>query len=1149
MNKVIIAICTFFIIGNVSKLQSQDFRKIDSLKQVLQTLPKLKGTDADTTRMKLCVSIGDLFKNFNGDSAIWWYTSVIDTNLSVKNIKMYSKKNTINATALRYIGSVLLNQRDYSVANSYFKNSLKIFEVIDNNSGASRCLYNMGIVAWNQNNFPVAILNFEKSIKIGEVVNDKLVISKCLVFLGLIAKNQSNLPLAISYFEKSLKISEELGDKSGILSSLEALGMNELSFGNYSVAKKYYERSLKISEELGDKSSSAKSLMNLGNVEMNQGNYPAAISYYERSLKVSEIRGDKLGISGCLNNLGLVEARQSNYIEAISYYERSLKICEELNDKRGIVGSLINIGSLNQRQSNYPAAICNYEKSLKINEEIGDELIVSKCLQNLGSVAYDKANYIAAISFFERSLSIADKKGNKPGIIVSLRALGDVASELGNNLAALTYYEKSLIIAEEIGEKLGISNCLMNIAAVNGNQKNYQVALSYFEKALEISEGIDDKVGTAYGLSNIGLMKSYQGDFHTAKLSVEKSLLIAEETVNKLQIATCLMNLGEFEDKQGKLLSANAYLERSLKKFEELGNKSTLASQYPILAKSYLKLNKPKEAYPLLLKSKKITINLLQENFSILSEKDKELYFEKSKTIFNDIHSFNLNYPKQTDTLSGICYNNELILKGLLLKSTQGILDVVYNSTDTTVKNAYFLLKQLRNQISLLQGIPMEERNQNIDSLEKAANEQERKLVKLSSEFANIQNLFSYKWEDVQKNLKPGEAAIEFVNFTQGKNNDTTIYAALLIRPDSKKPESIKLFEDHQLQNVLDLYGGSDFQKVLKLYGTNKIVNNELYKLIWQPLEQYLSGIKTVYFAPVGVLNKISFAALGNENQMLFDKYSLQQLSTTGKILNSKEVKKESYLIAAIFGGINYNPDTIKQELWQYLPGTLNEKEIIEKQFKKNKVTYQSFSNKEAKEDKFKELYNDSVIQPSILHIATHGFFYPDPEQIRKQIKNDIKADTGLVAFRGSSGFGNWMFVENKNPMMRSGLVFAGANKIWSEDWGRTDNEGVLTAYEVSNINMRNTELVVLSACETGLGDIKGSEGVYGLQRAFKMAGVKFIVMSLWQVPDKETVEFMETFYTKLLKQKDIRLAFTETQKVMRGKYDPYYWAAFVLVE
>jgi len=107
----------------------------------------------------------------------------------------------------------------------------------------------------------------------------------------------------------------------------------------------------------------------------------------------------------------------------------------------------------------------------------------------------------------------------------------------------------------------------------------------------------------------------------------------------------------------------------------------------------------------------------------------------------------------------------------------------------------------------------------------------------------------------------------------------------------------------------------------------------------------------------------------------------------------------------------------------------------------------------------------------------------------------------------------------------------------------------MVTAHEVSYLDMRNTELVVLSACETGLGDIKGSEGVYGLQRGFKMAGARYIMMSLWQVPDKETSEFMIIFYQNLISQEDVKKAFEKTQKEMRRKYDPYFWAAFVLVE
>jgi CHAT domain-containing protein len=165
-----------------------------------------------------------------------------------------------------------------------------------------------------------------------------------------------------------------------------------------------------------------------------------------------------------------------------------------------------------------------------------------------------------------------------------------------------------------------------------------------------------------------------------------------------------------------------------------------------------------------------------------------------------------------------------------------------------------------------------------------------------------------------------------------------------------------------------------------------------------------------------------------------------------------------------------------------------------------------------------------------VLHIATHGFFFPGGSKVPNA--NDNR------------------FSKASNPLLRSGLALANANVTWSEGLVSSDKEdGVLTAYEIADMDLSNTKLVVLSACETGLGDIKSGEGVYGLQRAFKLAGVNYVVMSLWQVPDLETKEFMQTFYSNCFAGMPIRKAFRETQLAMNKKYQPYQWAAFVLVE
>ena len=181
------------------------------------------------------------------------------------------------------------------------------------------------------------------------------------------------------------------------------------------------------------------------------------------------------------------------------------------------------------------------------------------------------------------------------------------------------------------------------------------------------------------------------------------------------------------------------------------------------------------------------------------------------------------------------------------------------------------------------------------------------------------------------------------------------------------------------------------------------------------------------------------------------------------------------------------------------------------------------------------------VNKSSVLHIATHGYFFPDIVR-KKDDGLQLTDDKKQTAFRVS-----------ENPLLRSGLIFAGANPSWTNPGyvSTAIDDGILTAYEISNMDLSKVKLVVLSACETGLGDIKGSEGVFGLQRSFKLAGVNNIIMSLWKVPDEKTRELMQRFYQFCFSGKSISEAFNSAQNVMRNKYpdSPYYWAGFTLLQ
>jgi CHAT domain-containing protein len=222
-----------------------------------------------------------------------------------------------------------------------------------------------------------------------------------------------------------------------------------------------------------------------------------------------------------------------------------------------------------------------------------------------------------------------------------------------------------------------------------------------------------------------------------------------------------------------------------------------------------------------------------------------------------------------------------------------------------------------------------------------------------------------------------------------------------------------------------------------------------------------------------------------------------------------------------------------------YLDGTMKEVEKIRKLADHKRITSVVISGNEATEESIKNIYGKS--SPDVIHIATHGFFFPDVSKNYNRTGLKASGKSVIPGFRSSD-----------NPLMRSGLAFAGANHRWSgEKVPSGMDDGILTAYEVSNMYLQATQLVVLSACETGLGEIRGSEGVFGLQRSLRMAGAKNILMSLWQIPDYQTSELMGQFYEEWFSGKPIGEAFRLAQNYMKEKYprQPFMWAAFVLLK
>lgn len=494
----------------------------------------------------------------------------------------------------------------------------------------------------------------------------------------------------------------------------------------------------------------------------------------------------------------------------------------------------------------------------------------------------------------------------------------------------------------------------------------------------------------------------------------------------------------------------------------------------------------------------------------------------------------------------GVCFDQTLFYKGFLLNAISQFQALAVTDSASTAQ--YEALKNLERELASAYTRPIAEQA-GVAALEDKVNTLEKEL---SRSVAGLgENLQQVTWQEIQLALQPDEAALEFIHFAyvNPKPTDSLLYAAIVIRPGQLSPVFIPLFEEKQVSALLRSTKASKPEQINAIYSGS--LAEALGKLIWAPLEQALAGVKTVYFSPAGIIHRLNLGALPlpSSGEIAADRYHLVEMGSTRQ-LKIHSFRTESESAPLLFGGIQYDPDSLPEVVsstpnigkpieqrggkWTYLTWTDVEVSAIAGLMKDAGMTPHLHKALEASEEQFK-IATRQPISPRIIHLATHGYFSPDP-------KNDPK-----------SGEKSSVFTSSEHPMIRSGLILAGGNYAWQN--GKTPasgiEDGILTAFEISQVNLHNTELVVLSACETGLGDIQGNEGVYGLQRAFKIAGARYLIMSLWQVPDFQTQELMTTFYAYWLEDHmNIPDAFRAAQKWMRNKYKaPFLWAGFVLVE
>ncbi len=1000
-------------------------------------------------------------------------------------------------------------------------------------------------------------------------INDSLA-KKLLLVEDLLLKNpQLKKQMVIKYAENLVYILENLEPKKENLyyaAGCNSLGRLYAQNSEYKKAELLLLEAKQIREKLLGKANVeyAATCSNLGYLYRLTAQYKEAEKFYLEAKDVREkvLTKNHPDYAQSCNSLGNLYNDMSQYNKAEFYYTEAKQIREKVLGKShpDYAASCTNLGILYMNTGQYTKAEKIYLEAKQLLENTSGKEhpnYAATCL-NLANLYNKTGQYQKAEPLYFEVKDIREKAaGNEhPDYAMVCHNLGILYWNMGQYEKAEALYLEAKEIYKKIPVKgkANYAQTCNNLASLYEDMRKYEMAESLYLESRQILEGVWGKEHAEYGASCNNLANLYvkMKLYEKAKPLYLEALQIREKVLGKQNsdfaqscngLGSLYAYTGEYEKAISLLLEAKEIREKTLGKAHPDYIETCIN-----LANLYFKLKEAEKANELYSEAYQSQSIALKKIFQFTSEAEQQSYLKKIANFQNYFLSFTSVYPNSD---ANFMYDVSLSNRNTILSSSKQLRKVVYNLSDTISKNKYNNWINLREQLAFWYSKPVAEQPDYIKDLEEQSNTLEKELTRISSAFQQEQQQGDVTWKTIQQNLKLDEAAIEFAKFhfyNGSRWTDSTYYIALLLTKQAE-PKLIPLFENNQFTN---------YKTVTAFYTRTKGINIA-YNLIWKPIEKHLSGITKIYFAPAGLLYHISLQALPvNNTETLSDKYQLIQLNTTASIANQSENFINASDKIYLYGGIQYDVDsvTLKKEAvaysrndenksffpndltrgggsseWQYLPNTEKEINEIKNLGRQKNYSVTVSSGTAVTEESIKTLNGN--VSPAVLHIATHGFFFPNPKEEKKE-----------------SNFGT-VFRQSDNPLFRSGLLFAGANYAWKGQPIKGVEDGILTAYEISNLYLPNTKLVVLSACETGLGEIEGNEGVYGLQRAFKIAGVENLIMSLWKVPDKETSEFMQAFYKNIFDRQSIDDAFYKAQTTMKNKYhnEPFKWAAWILVK
>lgn len=973
----------------------------------------------------------------------------------------------------------------------------------------------------------------EKTTNIGKKENDKRFESIKLMEHGILLSMNGQYKESIKNLEEAYKIFQELEEYDYQIYVLNWLVNDFNGMGNkekYLSAKEKLKDAL-TENKIEDNIIRLMILSAYGEILKKEGQVDESLKIIIKTLDMA------LDIYGPLN------------IELFSYYYR-------------LASLYLDLGKLNEAKS-----IIEEAKSLDLANQLDKNdyysliILESYLLQETGQIG-EMLSLLEGITDEIENYESSEK--NKSSLY---EALGSAYSTLGDFDKARIYKERTLELEKKIYGKNSpyYATALLNSSQDFSMAGNKKKAIEMCIQATKIFESLYGKNNENYihGLMRLAGLYSHNNPDYARKIYHECSQLWkslygenSKEYAKNLIWANLDLNLQPSEE---SLLEVKKGMEilKSIGYDEELFYLSFLNFYADMLYFSQQWNDLLPVLHELLNKTKSYVYN----NFLVMPANQREILWNTVKHKLNGIEQMSSEYSHYAvenqdlsliDEYSSLCYDSRLLKKGILLTSSKNIEELINKIDEPRINE---LRIQISNLINLqLQKDPLDVE---FERLNREINLLERELLAIITESGDFMDFLKINWQGIQNALWPGEVAIEFFAIPNPLRNFTQ-YGAIILN-DCEKPICISTFCDFELADFYDEEEGNyDYS------------NPSLYKKIWSVIEVFsiVKNAHTIYFSADGILNTINIENLIDENgKYASDKRNLVRLSSTrellkrNKLTSEKDFKNLKYHTIVLYGGLDYDapldsndstyteskdPEIFRNSAHrsfitkaESLPGTLKEVNLLSEKFKNANVI--QYTGSKGTEESVTFIPNK---HPYLLHIATHGFYYDaNTEDKGKRISNQPNLILNIQD--------NSLSPETK-AMKASGLLFSGANHtLKGEKSIKQNNDGILTAEELSDLKLDEVDLVVLSACETGLGSVS-EEGVFGLQRGFKLTGVNSILMTLWKVDDDATQILMQYFYENLIngesKIRSLKLA-QEKLRATPGYEDPEYWAAFILLD